>query len=227
MIVPPSVSLPSFSLSFAFDRATIVAWHIRCIASFICCLFVCSCSTQIYDAHIPNKLSICQIWQVGHVIRDDNYGNIFAFFIVPGSNNIVEVSHVNAHTDKNDSKHGTFDSLLIELPNEGCLTNSPSDYMPAKILYSAFTGRYAVCIDTNSTPKAIISVISCTEQNAMLDIDCSIPCIWYNPLHPESNETATFEKHIYVKAMFNVVNKDALCYPQSPIVTFCGISDEY
>ncbi len=219
------VSSPAFNLSIG--RVSFFTWHIRSIVFFFCCLFLCSCSTNIYNTHTLDNLTICQIWQDGHVLRDDNYGNISGFIIVPGSNYIVEVSHVNESRRKKTTRHGIFDSLLIELPDESCLTNSRSVYMPTNILYSAFTGRRAISIDTNSPPRAIVSILSCMEQHAMLDIDCYIPCIWYNPLHPIREEMATFEKHICIQAVFNIVDKHSKTPLQSPIVTCRDIANEH
>lgn len=181
-----------------------------------------SCAHYSRDA-AERGFTINQIWPDGRVLRDAEFGSIWAFNIVPGSNTIIEVSHRSGPRPANSTKHASFDTLLIALPSKWCL-NTGSHYeltsTDNRVLYSEFTGWQAVSLNTNATAKAVVTVLSAAEKTVCLHIECLLPCIWDNLLHPTDGEAVTFEKRISTTALFNVVDKKALCLSQSPIVTF-------
>ena len=164
-----------------------------------------------------------QIWTDVNVLRNDDFGSIWAFNLLPGSNTVIEVSHTSGVRPSNSTLHASFDTLLIALPDKSCLTVGAKyelDSTDNHVQYSAFTGRYAVCIDTNATAKAIVTVLSATKKAVTLHIDCLIPCLWYHPLHDMDGETVTYEKAIVTTAKFNIVDTHKKIKAKPPIVTY-------
>ena len=164
-----------------------------------------------------------QIWTDVYVSRNDDFGSIRAFNLLPGSNTVIEVSHTSGVTPENSTRHASFDTLLIALPDKSCLTVGAKyelDSTDNHVQYSAFTGRYAVCIDTNATAKAIVTVLSATKKAVNLRIECLIPCLWYHPLHDMDGETVTYEKTVHVTARFSIVDTHKKNNAKTPIVTY-------
>lgn len=167
---------------------------------------------------------ISQVWPECRIVRDDNFGSILGFIIIPGSDYIVELSQRSGPRSANSTTHSSFSSLLIALPNKSCLTVGTRTEVYStenRVFYSEFDGWFATSNYTNAMGKATVTVLSITEQSVTIHIKCSIPCIWYNPLHPMNGETVIFGKTIEVTAPFPIVDKQALKRPQSPIVSFC------
>ena len=164
-----------------------------------------------------------QIWTDVYVSRNDDFGSIWAFNLLPGSNTVIEVSHTSGVRPSNSTLHASFDTLLIALPDKSCLTVGAKyelDSTDNRVQYSEFTGRYAVCIDTNATAKAIVTVLSATKKAVTLHIECLIPCLWYHPLHDMDGETVTYEKAIVTTAKFNIVDTHKKIKAKPPIVTY-------
>lgn len=197
-------------------------WTIFKAALVLCCVTLVSCTVAFWDWEGKGQ-SVFQIWQESDFSRNENFGDILAFNIVPGSNYIVEVSHKSGPRPANSTEHASFDTLLIALPDKSCLTpgaKSELDSKDNRVHYSEFTGRYAISGETNATAKAVVTVLSVNKDTAKLHIECLIPCICYDPLHPANGETATFDKAIDITATFHIVDKHGLKLPQSPIVTW-------
>ena len=200
----------------------ITPWTFFKTALVLCCLALVSCTAAFWNGE-GNGQSVFQIWPESDFSRNEIYGDILAFNIVPGSNYIVEVSHTSGPRPANSTEHARFDTLLIALPDKSWLTpgaKSESDSKGGRVHYSEFTGRYAISGDTNATAKAVVTVLSATKDTAKLHIECLIPCIWYDPLHPANGKVATFEKTIDITAAFHIVDKHELRFPHSPIVTW-------
>ena len=164
-----------------------------------------------------------QIWTDVNVSRNDDFGSIWAFNLLPGSNTVIEVSHTSGVRPSNSTLHASFDTLLIALPDKSCLTVGAKyelDSTDNRVQYSEFTGWYAVCIDTNATAKAIVTVLSATKKAVTLRIECLIPCLWYHPLHDMDGETVTYEKTVDVTARFNIVDTHKKNKAKPPIVTY-------
>jgi hypothetical protein len=209
-------------LDMKHSLTAIPPWTFSKTALVLCCVALVSCTAAFWNSDGKGQ-SVFQIWPESDFSRNEIYGDILAFNIVPGSNYIVEVSHKSGPRPANSTKHASFDTLLIALPDKSCLmpgAKSELDSKCGRVHYSEFTGRYAISGDTNATAKAVVTVLSATKNTAKLHIECLIPCIWYDPLHPANGETATFEKTIDITAVFSIVDKHELRLPQSPIVTW-------
>ena len=164
-----------------------------------------------------------QIWSDVYVSRNDDFGSIWAFNLLPGSNTVIELSHTSGVRPSNSTRHASFDTLLIALPDKSCLTVGAKyelDSTDNRVQYSEFTGRYAVRIDTNATAKAIVTVLSATKKAANLRIECLIPCLWYHPLHDMDGETVTYEKTVDVTARFHIVDTQKKNNAKTPIITY-------
>ena len=203
-------------------QTLLTPWTFCKTAFVLCCLALVSC-TAAFGNREGKGQSVFQIWTETDFLRNENFGSILAFNIVSGSNYIVEVTHKSGPRPANSTEHARFDTLLIALPDKSCLTlgaKTELDSKDGRVLYSEFTGRYAIISDTNATAKAVITVLSTTKDNAKLHVECLIPCIWYDPLNSENGETAKYEKTIDLTAVFRIVDKHRLRPPQSPIVAW-------